>query len=127
MRTLTGRLAGLEAQAAAQAEAVRHWRLPFPLGLTEEEAARYCHVLDRASDLQDRDPARRAEVLAILDELLEEGCEREEILARAEAAAGLTMAQVLARPDGPAILTGVADAHFAHLEGGDHADTPDPT
>ena len=53
-----------------------------------------------------------------------EQLEAQAVTRRHRQAKGLTMAQVLARPDGPAILGALADQFFAQQEGGDHADTP---
>ena len=70
-------------------------------------------------------PERLREVLRILAEVgAGEEWTLEGILGRAR---GLTVPEVLEREDGPAILGALADHVFAQLEGGDHADTPDPT
>ena len=94
----------------------------FGMGLSETEVDRYVHLCDLAHEetpevRQDfavalADPARMKEVLGILASFPE------------AAVKGLTMAAILAREGGPAILTGLGDAYFADREGGDHADTP---
>lgn len=61
-------------------------------------------------------------ILASLPEAVVKGQTLEELLAQA---GGLTMAEVLARPDGPAILAAVADDFFADREEADHTQAPE--
>ena len=123
MRSTRARIEHLEERRRRRQAPARVTGFPLPR-LNEEEANQYCDILDR---VWDQDPARRAKVLGILSELGEEGFATGEVLARASHAAGLTMAAILERADGLAILSGLRDAYFADLEGGDHADIPNPT
>lgn len=128
--------ARLEQLEGAVRAAVQPGRIAPPAlgGLTEAEVELYADLCARAREgtpeVQDRlgevlgSPERLREVLRILAEVgAGEEWTLEGILGRAR---GLTVPEVLEREDGPAILGALADHVFAQLEGGDHADTPDP-
>ena len=132
MRSTRARLEQLEVAVRA---AVQPGAIPAPAlgGLTEAEVELYADLCARAREgtpeVQDRlgevlgSPERLQEVLRILAEVgAGEEWTLEGILGRAR---GLTVPEVLARPDGAAILAAVADDFFADREEADHTQAPE--
>lgn len=135
MRTLSARLEQLEGRAQAAPPVANPVGELLQIGLTEREVEVYCHLADLAREETPEarqayavvlaDPPRMKavlEILASLPEAVVKGQTLEELLAQA---GGLTMAEVLARPDGPAILAAVADDFFADREEADHTQAPE--
>jgi hypothetical protein len=138
VRTLSARLEQLEGRAQAAPPVANPVGELLQIGLTEREVEVYCHLADLAREETPEarqayavvlaDPPRMKKVLGILASLPEavvKGLTLEELLAQAGHAAGLTMAEVLARPDGAAILAAVADDFFADREEADHTQAPE--